>query len=350
MEGTTGYWLTRLVLQRSLGVVYLIAFSVAVNQFRPLCGEKGLLPVGQFLRQTSLPNPLSWYFHWMPVWVHKAGVLFNHLTEVAAPAAFFAPQPFSAMAGGLTILFQGSLMVSGNFSWLNLLTLVLGFSTFNDAQLARVLPMGVPELAPATALHTWAVWGVALLVGTLSVKPALNLFSPHQIMNTSYNPLQLVNTYGAFGSITRERFEIVLEGSDEAAPATVWRAYEFKGKPGDPCRMPPQVAPYHQRLDWLMWFAAMPSPYYDPWFIHLVERVLQGDRATLALLKGNPFPDAPPRFVRATYYRYRFTTPAEHRDTGCWWRREQVGVYFPPVSLGDPSFRNLLTTLGWQHE
>ncbi|HEX9078239.1 MAG TPA: lipase maturation factor family protein [Desulfuromonadaceae bacterium] len=487
MEGTTGYWLTRLALQRGIGVVYLIAFGVAVNQFRPLCGEKGLLPVGQLLGRTSfsespsifflfphdsafaacgwlgiglsllavtgtserfgdlvsmavwallwllylsfvnigqtfyafgweslllesgflaiflgsaqsepngimiwlfrwllfrvifgagliklrgdpcwrdltcldyhfetqpMPNPLSWYFHWLPDWVHKGGVLFNHLTELAAPAAFFAPQPFSAMAGGLTILFQGSLMVSGNFSWLNLLTLIIAFSTFNDAQLARVIPIGIPALAPEAAFHTWAVWGLALLVAVLSVKPALNLFSPHQIMNTSYTPLQLVNTYGAFGSITRERLEIVLEGSDDAVPtpATAWRAYEFKGKPGDPCRMPPQIAPYHLRLDWLMWFAAMPSPYYDPWFIHLVSKLLRGDKATLSLLKGNPFPHAPPRSIRALYYRYHFTTPAEHGATGCWWRRELVGIYFPAVSLADPSFRGLLAGLGWLND
>lgn len=487
MDGTTEYWLTRLVLQRSLGLVYLLAFSVVVNQFRPLCGEKGLLPVGQFLRQTSftespsifflfphdnafavcgwlgialsvlaatglserfgdlvsmvvwtllwllylsfvnigqtfyafgweslllesgflaiflgsartepsvimiwlfrwllfrvifgagliklrgdpcwrdftcldyhfetqpMPNPLSWYFHWLPGWVHKGGVFFNHLAELAAPAAYFAPQPFVAGAGILTILFQGSLMVSGNFSWLNLLTLILAFSTFNDAQLARVIPLGLPELIPPTTLHICAVWGVALLVAILSVKPALNLFSPHQIMNTSFNPLHLVNTYGAFGSITRERMEIILEGSDEAvpSPAARWRTYEFKGKPGDPGRLPSQFAPYHLRLDWLMWFAAMPSPYYEPWFIHLVERLLQGDRATLSLLKNNPFPDAPPRSIRATYYRYHFTTPTERTRTGFWWRSEQVGSYFPAVSLVDPAFRQLLASLGWLNE
>jgi len=177
----------------------------------------------------------------------------------------------------------------------------------------------------------------------LSVKPVLNLFSRYQIMNTNYNPYHLVNTYGAFGSITRDRYEIVLEGTDETVvtATTRWQEYGFKGKPGDPCRLPPQIAPYHLRLDWLMWFAAMPSPYYDPWFIRLLGKLLAGDAPTLSLLKTNPFPDAPPRYLRALHYRYRFTTPEEHRRTGCWWQRELAGTYFPPVSLKDPILRRI---------
>lgn len=484
MDGMPGYWLTRLVLQRGLGLVYLIAFLMVVNQFRPLCGERGLLSAPQFIRDIQfrdapsifylfprdaafalfgwigvllailtvtgvserdgtwvsmavwallwviylsfvnvgqtfygfgwesillesgflaiflgaadtepravmiwlfrwvlfrvifgagmiklrgdpcwrdltclyyhfetqpMPNPLSWYFHWLPAWLHRGGVLFNHLVELAAPIFYFAPQPASAIAGILVVLFQGSLLVSGNFSWLSFLTLILAFSTFNDAQLGKLLPITPPPLAPPSQFHNGAIWGVALLVALLSVKPVRNLFSRDQVMNINYNPFHLVNTYGAFGSITRERYEIVLDGMDEAVitAETRWREYEFKGKPGDPRRMPPQIAPYHMRLDWQMWFAAMPSPYYHPWFIHLVARLLAGDAATLALLKENPFAAAPPRHVRALHYRYRFTTPAERRLTGCWWQREFAGTYFPPVSLADPSFRKLLQELGF---
>jgi hypothetical protein len=182
------------------------------------------------------------------------------------------------------------------------------------------------------------------------VKPVRNLLAREQVMNTSYTPYHLVNTYGAFGSITRERYEIVIEGSDDAVvtAGTKWKEYEFKGKPGNPARLAPQIAPYHLRLDWLMWFAAMPSVYYDPWFIHLLQRLLQGDAATIALLKGNPFPAAPPRHIRALHYRYRFTSPAEHRRTGLWWQRELAGTYFPAVSLSDPTLRTILEELGYQ--
>src|SRR5262249_50025184 len=156
-----------------------------------------------------------------------------------------------------------------------------------------------------------------------------------QLMNYSFEPLHLVNTYGAFGSITRTRGEIVIEGTDEhdLTGRTVWREYEFRGKPGDPFRIPPQVAPYHLRLDWLMWFAAMSPAEEHPWFTQLLAQLLRGDRATLGLLRTNPFPAQPPRFVRARYYRYAFTTPDERRRTGAWWTREAIGLYYPAVSL-----------------
>jgi hypothetical protein len=169
----------------------------------------------------------------------------------------------------------------------------------------------------------------------MSVKPVLNMLSPGQMMNASFNPLHLVNTYGAFGSITRTRYEIVIEGTDEeqVTAGTTWRAYEFKGKPGDPLRRPPQIAPYHLRLDWLMWFAAMSSPSNHPWFTSLIVKLLEGDGPTLRLLRTNPFPARPPRYVRALYYEYHFTTPDERRRTGRWWKRERAGVYFSPASL-----------------
>ena len=239
-------------------------------------------------------------------------------------------------------------MISGNFSWLSFLTMVLAVSTFDDAQLSRILPIARPQLESATSFQVAATWGVGFMVLVLSVRPVRNLLSSAQVMNTSYTSLHLVNSYGAFGSITRTRYEIVLEGTDDAVvtAATRWKEYQFKGKPGDPRSMPPQVAPYHLRLDWLMWFAAMPSPYRDPWFIRLVERLLEGDQATLALLKENPFPGHPPHQIRALHYRYRFTTAAERRRSGQWWDRELEGTYFPAVALSDPSFRTILQQLG----
>jgi hypothetical protein len=161
------------------------------------------------------------------------------------------------------------------------------------------------------------------------------MLSPGQVMNTSFNPLQIVNTYGAFGSITKERYEIVVEGTDadSVTPSTVWREYEFKGKPGDVMFRPPQVAPYHMRLDWLMWFAAMSASADHPWFSSLMLKLLEGDRDVLVLLRTNPFPDRPPRWIRARLYLYHFTSPEEHRRTGAWWTRSLAGPYFPEVRL-----------------
>jgi hypothetical protein len=155
------------------------------------------------------------------------------------------------------------------------------------------------------------------------------MLSPGQRMNASFNPLHLVNTYGAFGSVTRDRFEIVIEGTRDAVPtnASVWLPYEFKGKPGDPMRRPPQIAPYHLRLDWLMWFEAMAPMPTDAWFITLVSKLRENDPAITSLLRTNPFADAPPAQVRSRYYRYHFTTPEERTRTGAWWRRELVGEF-----------------------
>jgi hypothetical protein len=165
-------------------------------------------------------------------------------------------------------------------------------------------------------------------------------------MNYNYNPLQLVNSYGAFGSITKKRYEIVIEGTRDAVivPQTQWKEYEFKGKPGDVTRMPPQVAPYHLRLDWLMWFLPFsvevtPSGImkngYELWFVRLVQKLLQGDQQTLMLLGSDPFPGKPPHFIRARYYLYQYTDGKERQETGAWWKRTLIDDYLPPVDLSD---------------
>ena len=152
-------------------------------------------------------------------------------------------------------------------------------------------------------------------------------------MNTAFDPLRLVNTYGAFGSITRVRREIIVEGTSDGVvtPATEWREYEFKGKPGDPMRRPRQFAPYHLRLDWLMWFIPLSPRYGRSWFRPFLERLLANDRDTLKLLRHNPFPDSPPVYVRARLFEYRFTTRDERRRTKAWWDRAPIGEYVPPM-------------------
>jgi len=207
-----------------------------------------------------------------------------------------------------------------------------------------ILPDGVwravlPDVS--LDLHTdaplwWVIIGSALavLVAVLSRQPVQNLLSRAQAMNASFNAWHLVNTYGAFGSVTRERFEIVIEGTrdEQIGPDTRWREYEFRAKPGDVRRRPPQIAPYHLRLDWMMWFAAISPSFGRGWFRPFVDKLLEGDGPTLRLLRHDPFPGDPPRWVRARLFRYRFTDRAERRDTGAVWHRDLVGEYLPPVT------------------
>jgi hypothetical protein len=297
-----------------------------------------------------MPNPLSWYFHWLPKPLLQGGVLFNHFVELVVPFGLFLPQPFASAAGLFNLAFHSLLAISGNFAFLSFGAMVLSLACFDDRFLSAALRLARPALQEPSALYSGAVYVLGAVVALCSVPVVMNLLSAHQAMNASYNPLYIANTYGAFGSITRPRYEVVVEGTAEEAltSQTRWREYEFKGKPGDVRRRPPQVAPYHLRLDWLMWFAGFGDWRQHAWFVHFLDKLLEGDRATLSLLRSNPFPGGPPKHVRALRYEYHFTTPAERRASGAWWTRRLVGPYFPAVSRDDPWFRELLMSQGWQ--
>ena len=279
-----------------------------------------------------LPNPTSWFFHRMPKPLHKFSVLFSHFVQVIVPFFIFAPQPIATIAAALCIFHQCWLIVSGNYAFLNWLTVVIAFSGIGATPHA---------LAPRSTFYDIVLYALAAVTLVLSIKPALNLVSRHQLMNYSWNRYHLVNAYGAFGSVTKERFEIVIEGSDDGIE---WKEYGFRAKPGDVTRMPPQVAPYHLRLDWLMWFLPFSVmvarnrvvvPGYEMWFVRFVEKLLEGDAQMLRLLRRNPFPDAPPRFIRAGFDRYEYTTWRELRATKAWWKRTRIGEYLPAVALED---------------
>jgi hypothetical protein len=291
-----------------------------------------------------LPNPLSWYFHRMPKPLHKISALGSHFVQLIAPFGLFAPQPIASVAGGLIIFHQLWLIISGNYSWLNWLTVVLGVSALDDRLLGMAIPLGAPPLVLRPLLFEVLLYVVAVGTVLLSIQPVLNLLSKNQAMNYSYNPFHLVNTYGAFGNVGRERYEIVMEGTSERVLTfhTEWKEYGFKAKPGDAKCMPPQIAPYHLRLDWLIWFLPFSVAVtadgirvwsYSLWFLRFVQRLLSGDRGILRLMGTNPFPNQPPAYVRAFFYRYRYTSPAQRRETGAWWSREFLGVYLQPVSL-----------------
>jgi hypothetical protein len=484
MTGST-YWITRFLFQRGLALIYLVAFLIAWNQFRPLCGDHGLLPARLFVKRVGfwdapslfwfrandtlfaigagaglvlstlalsgitdaystwlsaatwfllwviyssfvnvgqvfygfgweimlgevgflaifmgsmrsppsaipmwllrwvlfrlmfgagliklrgdecwrdltcmqyhyetqpLPGPLSWYFHHLPVWLHKGEVLFTLFVELVVPFGYFWPRPARHVAGALTIAFQLTLIASGNLSWLNCITIVTAIACFDDTAfgwLAPLLPAAWLAPASVAGMPSLVVYALTALVALLSIQPTLNLLSPNQAMNMSFDPFHLVNTYGAFGSVTRVRDEVILEGTSDTVitPATRWREYEFKAKPGDPARRPPQVTPYHYKIDWQLWFAAMSSYARHPWILNLVAKLLKNDPDTLSLIRTNPFPDHPPAHIRAELYEYHFTRPGAAR--GQWWDRRRVGGYLPPLSLEDQRFVEILRDQDW---
>lgn len=304
-----------------------------------------------------IPNPLSRWFHFLPQWILRAGVGMNHLAELVAPWFVFWPRRARHVAGGIIIAFQFVLVLSGNLSFLNWLTIVPALACFDDSFWKYVLPDILVRQAEAAELAAqpsramkWAAWVYAGVVALLSVPVVVNLASPHQAMNTSFIPLDLVNTYGAFGTVGRERLNVVFEGTDAAVPDdhAVWKAYPYQGLPVDLNERPRQIAPYQPRLDWQMWFAAMGSPAQYPFTINVVWKLLHNDPATLGLFADNPFPDHPPKFIRARLYKYKFAPPGN--PAGAYWTREVVGDWLPPLSADNPSLRQELARRGWLDE
>lgn len=336
------FWLFRWVLFR-------VMFGAGLIKIRGDQCWRDLTCLIYHYETQPMPNPLSWYFHHLPAAFHKTSVPFTHFVELVVPWGLFFPGGTGYAAGIVTIAFQILLILSGNLSWLNYLTILPAVACFDDAFLRRFLPLRLPETKPLSTVRRWILNGLAGIVVLLSIPPVLNMISPAQMMNASFEPFHLVNTYGAFGSVTRERNEIIIEGTEEEVlgPVTKWREYEFKAKPGDVKRRPPIVAPYHYRLDWLMWFAAMSDYRSYPWILNLTAKLLQGDPATLQLLANDPFPQVPPKFIRAVLYRYRFTTTEEKKKTGHWWSRMRAGEYLPPLSLNNPRFREILREEKW---
>ncbi|MFG3280834.1 lipase maturation factor family protein [Streptomyces sp. NPDC048111] len=311
-------------------VVFRVEFGAGLIKWRGDSCWRDLTCLYYHHETQPMPGPLSWFFHHLPKPLHRVEAAANHVVQLVVPFALFTPQPVAAGAACLIVLTQLWLVLSGNFAWLNWLTIVLAASALDGSPFAAPPPLPDPAL-----WYEIVVLAVAALVLVLSRRPALNLLSRGQRMNTSYEPLRLVNSYGAFGSITRLRREVVIEGTTdtELTGRTLWREYAFHGKPGDVRRLPRQFAPYHLRLDWMLWFLALSPSYGHPWFGAFVDRLLVNDPDTVRLLRHNPFPDAPPVHVRARIWRYRFTTWQELRATGAWWHREAPREFLPPTRL-----------------
>jgi hypothetical protein len=323
-------WIARLLLFR-------VEFGAGLIKMRGDPCWRDLTCLYYHHETQPMPGPLSWFFHHLPKPLHRIEVAGNHFAQLVVPFGLFAPQPIASAAGAIIVVTQLWLVMSGNFAWLNWVTIVLAFSAIDDSSAALLLP--VPAHLPLSAPPSWfaaLVVAFAVAVLFLTYWPVRNMLSSRQRMNMSFNPFHLVNTYGAFGSIGRTRREVVIEGTDEPriTAHTVWKEYEFKGKPGVVGRLPRQWAPYHLRLDWLMWFAAISPGYAQPWLTPFLQRLLRNDRAALHLLRHNPFPESPPRYVRAQLYQYRFTTPAELRRDRVWWHRTLEGRYVAPMALG----------------
>ena len=263
-----------------------------------------------------LPTPLAWYVQHLSSNVHRGMTAAVFVVELAVPFLFLMPRRLRIIGAWITIVFQMCIALTGNYTFFNLLAIVLCFTLFDDQHLRRFIPAWIRNRTEVrvSRLRPWR-----RAVAALSV--ILIFFGFTNAMPRSLRQYQIVNRYGLFAVMTTSRPEIVIEGSNDGEQ---WKEYEFKYKPG-----PGWVAPYQPRLDWQMWFAALGSYQENPWFEALMVRLLEGSSDVLGLFRTNPFPDKPPRFVRALVYDYHFSP----RGSNDWWTRRLLGTYFPAVSL-----------------
>lgn len=307
-----------------------------------------------YFETQPIPGPLTRWFHFLPHSALRVGVWFNWLAELVAPWFAFGPRLARHIAGVVMVLLQVSILVSGNLSFLNWLTIIPALACFDDSFWIKILPHQLvssaafaAERAEESRAMITTAWVVTALVGLLSIQPALNLLSSTQVMNSSYDPLDLVNTYGAFGSVGGERMNVVFEGTMDATPDSTarWTPYIYKGLPVLLDKRPPQIAPYQLHFDWQMWFAAMsPSDQYS-WTYFLVWKLLHHDETAIGLFAGDPFNGKRPRYIRGVLYRYRFAKPGNPQ--GLYWNRERLGEWMPALSADDPGFVSFLKSRGW---
>jgi predicted DCC family thiol-disulfide oxidoreductase YuxK len=332
---TPGIWLLRWLLFRFMfmsGVVKLASGDPNWWNLSALSYH--------FLTQ-PLPTPLAWYVAQLPSGVLKFGTGATFFIELILPFLIFCPRRPRFLAAFGVLALQSCIILTGNYNWFNLQTMLLCLILFDDAALQKILPRGLIRLLPEPAAHdtrpmavTAIVGVVALLIVLCSLVEMVERFGGKppafaQMIDRFVEPLHLVSAYGLFAVMTTKRHEIVIEGSDDGVQ---WREYEFRYKPGDVARAPLWNIPHQPRLDWQMWFAALDDPRRLPWFWRFIQRLLENEPTVTALLERNPFPGTRPAYVRAEFYDYTFAG-GEVAARGIWWDRRSLGLYFPSAHL-----------------
>ncbi len=286
-----------------------------------------------------IPTWTSWYAHHSPPWMLATSCAIMFFIEGIVPFFYFLPRRSRMLGFWLTVLLQVNIMASGNYGFFNLLTIVLAVTLLDDAAIARVLRIKLPPLSfKRSRLRAAVVAPIAAVVFIAGVMTGaervllrrIDWPRPMIALQQCVQPLSVANSYGLFAAMTKSRPEIIVEGSDDGR---VWKAYAFKWKPGDVNRRPGFCEPHMPRLDWQMWFAALDPYGNQQWFVSFAVKLLQGEPKVLKLLANNPFPDHPPKFVRARMYDYHFSDAAEHAATGAWWARTLSGELLAPISL-----------------
>lgn len=294
-----------------------------------------------------LPTPLAWYAFQLPRWFQKFSTGCVFFIELFVPFLIFAPRRVRLLGCGVLVGFQILIAATGNYAFFNLLAVTLCVLLLDDQAVRGALPAPlVRRLLPdgpvrqrsrarKTALAAFT-FGMVLATGSMTWSALAGpRATPRPVIKLAHwiEPMRIVSNYGLFAVMTTSRPEIIIQGSDDGI---AWQDYVFKYQPVRLNEAPRWVAPYQPRLDWQMWFAALSNYQMNPWFVNLMVRLLEGSPEVLRLFARNPFPGAPPRYIRAVVYDYHFTHFSERHATGDWWQRKLEGNYFPIAGFRRP--------------
>ena len=328
---TLGIWLLRWLLFR---FIFIAGF---VKIFSGDSTWQNLSALSYYFQTEPLPTPLAWYAHHLPQSILTMATAIALFIEIVIPFLIFFPRKLRFIAAYAIMFMQTLILLTGNYNFFNFLTIALCLTLFDDAAIKHILPRRLCNVLQKLSSHVSSNKIISLLTGVfatflvfisvveLKIKLTGNAPAPFVWIYSIAAPFDLVNVYGPFAVITTERMEIVIEGSNDGIN---WSEYNFKYKPGDVNRALSWNIPHQPRLDWQMWFAALGSSEDNPWFSHLLQRILENSPTVIALLDGNPFPDKPPLYIRAQFYEYRFTDSNEKEVSGAWWNRRLVKLYF----------------------
>jgi hypothetical protein len=313
----------------------------------------------EYYQNGPLPTWIGWYLQHLPHWFHASAVVATLALELVLVWMLFLPRRWRVACFFIVTPWQLGVILTANYTFLNYLVLALGFLLLDDRFLLRFLPLGwkTPFVAnaipsepsdpdkPQSPLRGWrqalhrplktlklSVSGISLSwIFYATTTELIWMFSMLPLPSSpvmALEPFRIANRYGLFGIMTRGRYEIEFQGSNDEK---TWVAYPFRYKPQDPSAPPGIYAPYQPRFDWNLWFASLGSWREYPIVLRTEVRLLSNDNAVLNLFEKNPFPQQPPHEVRAVIWQYWFTTMSEKRTQGVWWRRQFVGLYAPTI-------------------
>ena len=338
---------------------------------------RNLTALYEYYQNGPLPTWVGWYLQHLPFGFHRLTAGLTLVMELGIVLLAFLPRPWRYICFAIVSLWQIGVIATANYGFLNYLVLFLGVLLLEDHALLRFVPQrwrgGLtvaplpapnpnplssrpeagsavverPAAAPAQSprgarrhprevVRAVRIAVMTLALGTLAYATTASLLTmlwPTAPLPTAplaaLAPFRIADTYGLFAVMTPHRYEIEFQGSDDGQ---TWTAYPFRYKPQDPHRRPRIYAPYQPRFDWNLWFASLTTWQQAPIVVGTEIRLLQGSVPVLGLFAGNPFSSRPPRFVRAVLWQYWFSTPAEKRSTGIWWRRKLLGAYAPTLT------------------